>query len=81
MRDAQDTVFRVSSEVCQRPARRRRRRPAAIDVIGLLGIGGAAFAAALGIPMRRWEGGHEGDDWGAHFDRYLRFYADGLESG
>jgi hypothetical protein len=42
--------------------------------------GGEAFAAALGIPMRHWEGEHESDYWRAQLDRYLRFYADALES-
>jgi len=42
--------------------------------------GGDALAAALGIRMRHWEGEHEGDYWRAHFDRYLRFYADALEA-
>jgi hypothetical protein len=140
MRDAQDTVFRVSSEARQRVAQRRRRLPAAIVVITLLGAGatagwrrsagdvqtgaaaahgaqierytvharfvrrplrdargdarrwldggtkdlfraaGKAFAAALGIPMRHWEGEHESDYRRAQLDRYLRFYADALES-
>lgn len=42
--------------------------------------GGEALAAALGITMRRWPGEHEGDYWRAHFDSYLRFYADALAS-
>jgi hypothetical protein len=70
----------VSSGARQRAARRRRRLRAAIVVIALLGAGGAAFAAALGIPMRHWEGEHESDYWRAQLDRYLRFYADALES-
>ena len=40
--------------------------------------GGEAFAAALGIRLRHWEGEHEGDYWRAHFADYLRFYADAL---
>ena len=70
----------MSSGARQRAARRRRRLRAAIVVIALLGAGGEAFAAALGIPMRRWEGEHEGEYWREHFDRYLRFYADALAS-
>jgi poly(3-hydroxybutyrate) depolymerase len=34
-----------------------------------------ALADALGIPMRVWPGGHDGDYWQAHYDDYLRFYA------
>lgn len=39
---------------------------------------GEAFAGALGITMRHWEGEHEGDYWRAHFGDYLRFYAAAL---
>lgn len=37
-----------------------------------------AFAAALGLEMRHWPGGHEGAYWHAHYRDYLRFYADAL---
>jgi S-formylglutathione hydrolase FrmB len=37
-----------------------------------------AFAAALGIRLRVWEGEHEGNYWSAHYGDYLRFYADAL---
>ncbi len=40
--------------------------------------GGEALASALGITMRHWPGQHEGEYWRAHFDEYLRFYADAL---
>jgi S-formylglutathione hydrolase FrmB len=39
---------------------------------------GEAFAAALGVPMYHWPGGHEGSYWRAHYGSYLRFYADAL---
>ena len=35
--------------------------------------GSEAFASALGITLRHWEGEHEGDYWRAHFGSYLRF--------
>jgi S-formylglutathione hydrolase FrmB len=43
--------------------------------------GDAAFAAALqagGAPLssKTWPGGHDDDYWNAHWDEYLRFYAD-----
>jgi S-formylglutathione hydrolase FrmB len=37
-----------------------------------------AFAAALGVRIRHWAGGHDSDYWHAHYARYLRFYADAL---
>jgi S-formylglutathione hydrolase FrmB len=37
-----------------------------------------ALAAALGIRMRHWPGGHDDGYWHAHYGRYLRFYADAL---
>jgi S-formylglutathione hydrolase FrmB len=45
--------------------------------------GDDAFAAALeaaGAPLteKRWPGGHDHDYWGAHWDEYLRFYANAL---
>jgi S-formylglutathione hydrolase FrmB len=40
--------------------------------------GGDALAAALGIRMHHWTGGHDGGYWRAHYARYLRFYADAL---
>jgi enterochelin esterase-like enzyme len=47
--------------------------------------GDRAFAAALrrgGVPLafHVWSGGHDGRYWGAHWDDYLRFYADALAS-
>jgi S-formylglutathione hydrolase FrmB len=39
-----------------------------------------AFAAALGIPMHHWSGGHNSDYWYPHFRDYLRFYADALSA-
>jgi S-formylglutathione hydrolase FrmB len=41
---------------------------------------GEAFAAALGVRMRHWPGGHDSAYWHAHYARYLRFYADALTS-
>jgi S-formylglutathione hydrolase FrmB len=40
--------------------------------------GDTAFAAALGMPLHHWPGGHDGAYWHAHYARYLRFYADAL---
>ena len=37
-----------------------------------------ALAAALGIRMRHWTGGHEHAYWQRHYDAYLRFYATAL---
>ena len=39
---------------------------------------GEAFAAALGVRMRHWPGGHESSYWRAHYADYLRFYARAL---
>ena len=39
---------------------------------------GDAFAAALGIPMRHGEGGHDRGYWFPRYRRYLAFYADAL---
>jgi hypothetical protein len=39
-----------------------------------------ALAAALGIPMRHWAGGHDDAYWHRHYGRYLRFYADALRA-
>jgi poly(3-hydroxybutyrate) depolymerase len=36
------------------------------------------LASALGVKMRHWPGGHNGDYWHAHYARYLRFYANAL---
>jgi S-formylglutathione hydrolase FrmB len=36
------------------------------------------LGTALGIKMRHWPGGHNGDYWHAHYARYLRFYANAL---
>jgi S-formylglutathione hydrolase FrmB len=36
------------------------------------------FARTLGIRVRHWSGGHESSYWHAHYDSYLRFYADAL---
>jgi S-formylglutathione hydrolase FrmB len=36
------------------------------------------LAAALGIRMRHWPGGHEGAYWHRHYGAYLRFYASAL---
>jgi S-formylglutathione hydrolase FrmB len=38
------------------------------------------FAAALGIHMQHWSGGHDSAYWHRHYARYLRFYADALAS-
>jgi S-formylglutathione hydrolase FrmB len=40
--------------------------------------GDTALAAALGIRMRHWPGGHDSAYWHAHYARYLRFYAGAL---
>jgi S-formylglutathione hydrolase FrmB len=37
--------------------------------------GGTALAAALGVPLHHWPGGHDSTYWHAHYARYLRFYA------
>ena len=37
-----------------------------------------ALAAALGIRMRHWPGGHESAYWHRHYGAYLRFYASAL---
>ncbi len=39
---------------------------------------GEEFAAALGIPMNHWPGGHTGSYWQAHFRDYLNFYSRSL---
>jgi enterochelin esterase-like enzyme len=36
------------------------------------------LAAALGIRMHHWAGGHDGAYWHRHYARYLRFYASAL---
>jgi S-formylglutathione hydrolase FrmB len=38
------------------------------------------FAAALGIRMHHWTGGHDSAYWQRHYARYLRFYAGALAS-
>jgi enterochelin esterase-like enzyme len=40
--------------------------------------GDRAFAAAAGIRLRTWPGGHDGAYWGRHYRDYLRFYARAL---
>jgi S-formylglutathione hydrolase FrmB len=37
-----------------------------------------ALAAALGVPLRHWSGGHNSAYWHAHYGPYLRFYAAAL---
>ena len=39
-----------------------------------------ALAAALGIRLHTWPGGHDADYWHAHYGAYLRFYAQALAS-
>jgi len=39
---------------------------------------GDAFAAALGVRMHHWPGGHDRAYWHRHYARYLRFYASAL---
>ena len=58
------------------PATRRALAMAKADV--LQGLAGEAFAAAVGTPMRHWDGGHTAAYWHAHYARYLRFYAEAL---
>jgi S-formylglutathione hydrolase FrmB len=38
--------------------------------------GDTALAAALGIQLRHWRGGHDSAYWDAHYRAYLRFYAE-----
>jgi S-formylglutathione hydrolase FrmB len=40
--------------------------------------GTRAFGRAAGVKVRVWRGGHDGSYWRAHYDEYLRFYADAL---
>jgi hypothetical protein len=37
--------------------------------------GDRAFAAAAGVRLRTWPGGHDGAYWNRHYRDYLRFYA------
>jgi hypothetical protein len=37
--------------------------------------GDRAFAAAAGVRLRTWAGGHDGGYWNRHYRDYLRFYA------
>jgi hypothetical protein len=40
--------------------------------------GDRAFAAAAGVRLRTWPGGHDGAYWSRHYRDYLRFYARAL---
>lgn len=40
--------------------------------------GDVGLAKAVGTPLHVWSGGHNSDYWQAHYDDYLRFYANAL---